>query len=131
MLLRDVPAVGVALAFILTPGILWAMLAYPSPSRIIRFGVGLALGLAIQVSLAAPLASTVGITQVSVVASTLITLVAAVALGVVMRVRAPRLPSQAAGRRMESSLACCYHSGRCCHLRDTASLLEYSRWLGS
>lgn len=103
MLLRDVPAVGVALAFMLSPGIFWAILAYPSPSRIIRLGLGLALGLAIQVTLAAPLAMTVGITQVSVAVSTLITLVAAVALGVAMRVRAPRLSSLTAGRRLESS----------------------------
>ena len=90
MLLRDAPAVGLALAFMLAPGIVWAWLAYPSPSRIIRFGQGLALGLAIQVTLAAPLAATTGITAVSVATSTLLALLVAILLGAWMRVRAPR-----------------------------------------
>ncbi len=49
--------------FILAAAILWAMLAYPSPSRVIRFGLGLALGFAIQEMLAAPLAATVDVTS--------------------------------------------------------------------
>ncbi|MGH2501578.1 MAG: hypothetical protein ACRDID_03580, partial [Ktedonobacterales bacterium] len=70
MLLHDAPAVGLALAFMLAPGVVWAMLAYPSPSRVIRFGLGLALGIAIQVTLAAPLAATTGIHTFSVALST-------------------------------------------------------------
>ncbi|HEX9035990.1 MAG TPA: hypothetical protein VF808_03280 [Ktedonobacterales bacterium] len=102
MLLRDAPAVGLALAFLLAPGIIWALLAYPSPSRVIRLGQGLALGLAAQVTMAGLLAATAAITPASVTVSTLLALVAAIALGTRMRVRAPRPASRAAGRWRES-----------------------------
>ena len=48
--------------FILAATILWVMLAYPSPSRVSRFGLGLALGFAIQEMLAALFAATVEVT---------------------------------------------------------------------
>src|SRR5579859_4112121 len=88
------PFVGLALAFMLAPGVVWALLAYPAPSRVIRLGLGLALGLAIQVTLAVPLAATVGITAGSVVVATLAALALAAGLGVWMRAPAPRLASQ-------------------------------------
>jgi hypothetical protein len=103
VLLRDTPLVLVVCAFLLAPGVLWALLAYPSPRRTIRVGVGLALGIAIQVTLAAPLAATVGISATSELVATFLVLTGAATLGWAMRVRTPRLPALAPWRRRETA----------------------------
>jgi uncharacterized protein YjeT (DUF2065 family) len=86
----------------LAPGLIWAWLAYPSPGRLPRLAVGAALGLALQIDLAAPLAATVGITRASVAITTVGCLALAIALGLAMRVRTVNLPSHATARRAET-----------------------------
>jgi hypothetical protein len=103
LLLLDAPLVLLVCALLFAPGVVWALLAYPSPSRVMRLAIGLALGLALQIMLAAPLAATVRITAESIALSTLAALSIATSLGWVMRVRATRLPSRAAGRRREAA----------------------------
>ncbi len=102
MLLSLAPLAAVAALVWLTPGLIWAWLAYPAPDRLPRLAVGGALGLAVQVDLAAPLAATVGITRASVALSTVVSIIIATALGLAMRVRTVRLPLHAAARRAET-----------------------------
>lgn len=101
MLLSVVPLVAFVTLLWMAPGLIWAWLAYPAPDRLPRLAVGAALGLALQIDLAAPLAATVGITRASVTITTIGCVAIAVALGLVMRARTVRLPSQAAGRYAE------------------------------
>jgi hypothetical protein len=102
VLLSVTPLAVVAALVWLAPGVIWAWLAYPAPDRLPRLAVGAALGLAVQVDLAAPLAATVGITWASVALSTVAGIIIATALGWAMRVRTVRLPSHAAAHRAET-----------------------------
>lgn len=102
MLLSVAPLVAVVSLLWMAPGLIWAWLAYPAPGRLPRLAVGAALGLALQIDLAEPLATTVGVTRASVAAATAVSVAIALALGLAMRVRVVRLPSHAVARRAEA-----------------------------
>jgi hypothetical protein len=89
MLLSAVPAVALASAFLLAPGVVWTWLRYPAASGVTRVCVGLALGLAYQMQVVALLAAGPGVTAPSVLVATLLGLAAAALL--VWRTPAPRL----------------------------------------
>lgn len=102
MLLSVAPLAAIMTLAWMSPGLIWAWLAYPAPDRLPRLAIGSALGLALQIDLAAPLANTVGITRTSVIISTALSMALAIALGLAMRVRTVRLPGNAAARRRET-----------------------------
>jgi hypothetical protein len=89
MLLSTLPAVAIACAFLLAPGVVWAWLRYPAADGVTRVSVGLALGLAYQMHIVALLAVGPGITMQSILVATLLALVAVALL--VWRTRPPRL----------------------------------------
>ncbi len=86
MLLNNVPAVLLALAALVAPGVVWAWRCYPSGSRLTRLAVGLALGVAFQMHVCALLALGPRITRASVWGATL----AALALAALLAWRWPR-----------------------------------------
>lgn len=90
MLILAVPAGTIAVLFLLAPGILWAWLCWPGESLIERLTVGLALGAAFQMQIAALLAAGPGITAVSVAVATCGGLLLAAALAWRMRRPLPR-----------------------------------------
>lgn len=77
MLILSVPAGIAALVFLLAPGILWSWRCWPAESWVERLAVGLALGLAFQMHVAALLAAGPGISTLSVLVTTLAALVLA------------------------------------------------------
>jgi hypothetical protein len=89
MLLSALPAVMIACAFLLAPGVAWAWLRYPAADGVTRVCVGLALGLALQMHLAALLAAGPGITARSILVATLLALTIVAIL--IWRMPAPRL----------------------------------------
>ena len=89
MLLSALPAVVIASAFLLAPGVVWAWWRYPAVDGVTRVCVGLALGLAYQMHVVALLAAGLGITAQSVLVATLLAL--AIAAILVWRTPAPRL----------------------------------------
>lgn len=96
MLLNDVPAVVLAMAALVAPGVVWAWRCYPSASRLTRLAVGVALGLAFQMHICALLALGPRITRTSVWSATLV----ALALAALLAWRFPRpIPRMASGRR--------------------------------
>lgn len=87
MLILSVPACLIAALILLAPGILWSWTCWPAESWVERLAVGLALGFAFQMHLAALLAAGPGITAVSVLLVTLAGLLLAGLLA--WRMRAP------------------------------------------
>lgn len=69
-MLLSAPGVSLAALVLTAPGILWAVLCYPSGSYASRISVGVALGLTFQWHVCALLAAGPGITRLSVAAAT-------------------------------------------------------------
>jgi hypothetical protein len=69
-MLLSVPGVTLAAILLTAPGVLWAVLCYPSGSYVTRIVVGLALGLVFQWHMCALLAAGPGITRTSVALAT-------------------------------------------------------------
>jgi hypothetical protein len=93
MLLSALPAVMLACAFLLAPGVVWAWSRYPAADGVTRVCVGLALGLAYQMHIVALLAAGPGITVGSILVATLLALaIVAILLAAVLALLLLRLP---------------------------------------
>lgn len=106
MLLTSIPgALGVALLLV-TPGLVWAWRCYPSADPVTRLAVGFAIGIALQMHLAAVLSAGPGITAASEALATGAALVVAALLAWRMPYpRAPRLKLSGGAWRQGAQLA--------------------------
>ncbi len=91
MLILSVPGGLLATTFLVAPGVFWSWMCWPAESRTERLAVGLALGFAFQMHVAALLSAGPGITTLSVLAATLVALLLAGLL--VWRMRIPHRQS--------------------------------------
>lgn len=98
MPLTSAPIVIMTVLLLTAPGLIWAWYCYPAPDRATRLSVGLALGLALPIQLAALLAWGPGITPASVLITAIVSIIAASALAWRMRVPHHHLSAPAASR---------------------------------
>lgn len=80
-----VPGTAAAFLLLTAPGLIWSWWRHPAANAGTRITVGMGLGLALQLLLAAPLAATVGITRASVAGLTVALGVLAIAVALVRR----------------------------------------------
>lgn len=85
--LTAVPGTMAAFLLLTAPGLIWAWWRHPAANATTRITVGLGLGVALQLLLAAPLAAITGITRAGIAGLTLALVVIAVAIVLVRRPR--------------------------------------------